>query len=89
MFQKNIVTLQENSELFKKKGKNMNEIKSQYTGKITSEHPSLKINSTTKSDITSKAELEAKSEFKDKEEERAAFLTTAKRNAAIMFAKHL
>ena len=67
----------------------MNEIRSQYNGKITSEHPSQKITSTTKSDFTSKADLDVRSEFKDKEEERAAFLTTAKRNAAIMFAKYL
>lgn len=67
----------------------MNEIRSQYTGKITSEHPSQKIMSTTKSNITSKAELDVRSEFKDKEEERTAFLTTAKRNAGIMFAKYL
>ncbi len=67
----------------------MNEIKSQYAGKITSEHPAQKITSTTKSTIISKADLDARSEFKDKEEERAAFLTTAKRNAGIMFAKYL
>lgn len=67
----------------------MNEIRSQYTGKITSEHPLQKITSTTKSDIASKADLDVRSEFKNKEEERAAFLTTAKRNAGIMFAKYL
>lgn len=67
----------------------MNDTRSQYTGKITSEHPSQKITSTTKSNITSKSELDVSSEFKDKAEERAAFLTTAKRNAANMFAKYL
>ena len=67
----------------------MNEMRSQYTGKITSEHPSRKMTSTTKSDFTSKADLDIRSEFKDKEEERTAFLTTSKRNAAVMFAKYL
>jgi len=37
----------------------------------------------------SKAGINARSEFRDEAEERAAFLTTAKRNAAIMFAKYL
>lgn len=67
----------------------MNEIRSQYKGKITSEHSSQKITGGTKSNLTSKADLDARSEFKDKEEERTTFLTTAKRNAAIMFAKYL
>ena len=67
----------------------MKEMKSQYTGNITSQHASSKITSTTNSDITSKYESATYSEFKNKEEEKAAFLATAKRNAARMFAKHL
>lgn len=67
----------------------MNEKKSLYTGKITSAHSSPTITSTTNSKIMSKAGISARSEFRDEAEERAAFLTTAKRNAAIMFAKYL
>ena len=67
----------------------MDEKKSQYTGKITSAHPSPKITSTTNSTFVSKAGIDARSDFRDRAEERAAFLTTAKRNAAILFAKYL
>ena len=65
----------------------MNDVKSQYTGKVTSVHESSKVTSTTKSEITSIVEQDTRSEFKNKEEEKAAFLATARRNAAIMFAK--
>ena len=65
----------------------MNDVKSQYTGKVPSVHDYSKVTSTTKSEITSIVEQDARSEFKNKEEEKAAFLATARRNAAIMFAK--
>jgi hypothetical protein len=67
----------------------MNDIKSQYDGKITSEHSSPEITSITKSAIESKVDLNIQSEFENKEEEKAAFLATARRNASLMFAKHL
>ena len=67
----------------------MNDIKSLYSGKITSEHPSQGITSITSSDIESQTDLNVRSEFKDRDEERAAFLATAKRNAGIMFTKYL
>ena len=67
----------------------MNEIKSQYDGKITSEHSSPEITSMTTSAITSKTDLDIRSEFKNKEEEKAAFLATARRNASLLVAKHM
>ena len=67
----------------------MNEIKSQYDGKITSEHSSPEITSMTKSTITSKVDLDIRSEFRNKEEEKAAFLATARRNASLLVAKHM
>ena len=67
----------------------MNEIKSQYDGKITSEHSSPEITSMTTSAITSKTDLDIRSEFRNKEEEKAAFLATARRNASLLVAKHM
>lgn len=66
----------------------MGNINSQYKGKIMSEHHVSDITSITKSDIQSKSNIKVTSDA-DAAVEREAFLTTAKRNAAIMFAKYL
>jgi len=66
----------------------MNKITSQYKGKIVSEHQTAKIKSSTVSHVESKSNLHVTSDV-EAAAERAAFLTTAKHNASIMFAKYL
>ena len=66
----------------------MNNIKSLYNGKITSEHQTAEITSKTPSDFVSKTELNVYSDIEESTE-REAFLATAKRNAALMFSKYL
>ena len=66
----------------------MSNIKSKYEDKVTSETKATTITSENKSDITSKTEMHIDSNI-DAATERAAFLTTANRNAAIMFSKDL
>ena len=66
----------------------MSNIKSKYEGKVTSETKATTITREKKSDITSKTEMHIDSNI-DAATERVAFLTTAKRNAAIMFSKDL
>ena len=66
----------------------MNKINSQYKGKVASEHQTAKIKSSTVSHVVSKSNLHVSSDIEEARE-RAAFLTTAKRNASIMFAKYL
>ena len=66
----------------------MSNIKSKYEGKVTSGTKATTITSENKSDITSKTEMHIDPNI-DAATERAAFLTTAKRNAAIMFSKDL
>ena len=74
----------------------INDIKSQYTGDITSIASSVKditskteqnIESKTTLDIVSKTDLDIESIAQDVERE--AFLLTAKHNAAMMFSKYL
>ena len=62
----------------------MSNIDSLYNGKIVSEHKTSKITSKTVSQVQSKTALSVLSAA-----EKAAFLTTAKHNASIMFAKYL
>lgn len=62
----------------------MSNIDSLYNGKIVSEHKTSKITSKTVSQVQSKTALNVLSAA-----EKAAFLTTAKHNASIMFAKYL
>lgn len=66
----------------------MSNINSQYKGKLVSMHEGSKMTSTTVSDLKSKTDLHVISDA-EAAAERAAFLTTAKRNASIMFAKYL
>lgn len=66
----------------------MDNINSQYKGEIISEHHASGIASITKPDIQSKSNINVISDA-DADVEREAFLTTAKHNAAIMFAKYL
>ena len=66
----------------------MNEIKSIYRGKFTSETTKTKITSKTTSDIQSKSCIKVDSDI-EAATERAAFLATAKRNASVMFSKYL
>lgn len=66
----------------------MSNIDSLYKGKIVSEHNPLKVTSKTDSHVQSKTDLNIVSDA-EVAAERAAFLTTAKRNASIMFAKYL
>lgn len=66
----------------------MSNIKSQYKGGVISECKATDIKSTTQSDVQSKTNVKVVSDI-EAAKEREAFLTTAKRNAAIMFAKYL
>lgn len=67
----------------------MSNIDSLYNGKIVSEHKTSKITSKTVSQVQSKTALNVLSDAEAAAAEKAAFLTTAKHNASIMFAKYL
>lgn len=66
----------------------MSNIESKNPSHITSTASSTTIESKTKSNVTSKTDLHIESEL-DAATERAAFLTTAKRNASVIFSKYL
>ena len=66
----------------------MSKVTSQYKGKIVSEHHATKLMSVSTSHVESKTKHHVTSDA-EAAAERAAFLTTAKRNASIMFAKYL
>ena len=66
----------------------MGNIDSLYKGKIVSEHTPSKVTSKTGSHVQLRTDLNILSDA-EAAAEKAAFLTTAKRNASIMFAKYL
>lgn len=66
----------------------MSKVTSQYKGKIVSEYHATKITSTSASQVESKTKFHVSSDV-EAAAERAAFLTTTKRNTSTMFAKYL